>query len=35
MCPVCLASAGMIVGSVVSAGGLTAVMVKIFRGKKK
>jgi hypothetical protein len=35
MCPVCLATAGLIVGSVVSTGGLTAVVVKILRGKKK
>jgi hypothetical protein len=35
MCPVCMASAGMIVGSVVSAGGLTAVMVKILRKDKQ
>jgi hypothetical protein len=35
MCPVCMASAGLIVGSVVSAGGLTAVVVKIFRKDKQ
>jgi hypothetical protein len=35
MCPVCMASAGLIVGSVVTTGGLTAVLVKIFRRKKK
>jgi hypothetical protein len=35
MCPVCLASAGLVVGSVVTTGGVTAVLVKIFRRKKK
>lgn len=36
MCPVCMASAGLIVGSVISTGGLTAVVVKILRkGKQK
>ena len=34
MCPVCLASAGLVAGSVVSTGGLTALVVKVF-GKKK
>jgi hypothetical protein len=35
MCPVCMASAGLIVGSVVSTGGLAAVVVKILGKKKK
>lgn len=34
MCPVCMASAGMVIGSVVSAGGLTALVVKILRKNK-
>jgi len=34
MCPVCMASAGLVAGSVVSTGGLTALVVKVF-GKKK
>jgi hypothetical protein len=34
MCPVCLASGGVIAASVVSTGSLTAVLVKVFRGKK-
>lgn len=34
MCPACLASAGVVVGSVVSTGGVTALVVKIL-GKKK
>jgi hypothetical protein len=33
MCPACLASAGLIVGSVISTGGLTALIVKM-RAKK-
>jgi len=32
MCPACLASAGLIVGSVISTGGLAALIVKI-RGR--
>jgi hypothetical protein len=35
MCPACLASAALMVGSVVSTGGLTALAVKIFRSKKQ
>jgi len=35
MCPVCAASAGLVVGSVVSTGGVTALLVKIFRGRKR
>jgi hypothetical protein len=35
MCPVCMASAGLVVGSVVSTGGLTALVVKVLRRKKK
>jgi hypothetical protein len=34
MCPACLASAGVVLGSVVSTGGLTALLVTVF-GKKK
>jgi hypothetical protein len=33
MCPVCMASAGLTVTSVGSAGGFTALIVKIFRLK--
>ena len=36
MCPVCTASTGLVVGSVVSTGGLTALVMKILRkGKQK
>lgn len=34
MCPACMASAALIGGSVVSTGGLTAIVVKVFRSKK-
>jgi hypothetical protein len=34
MCPACMASAALMVGSVLSTGGLTALIVKIFRWKK-
>ncbi len=34
MCPACLASAGMVVGSVVSTGGVSALLVKVLRKKK-
>lgn len=34
MCPACVASAGLIVGSVVSTGGVTALVAKILRKKK-
>jgi len=34
MCPACIASAGMVVGSAVSTGGLTALVVRILRKKK-
>jgi len=34
MCPACLASAGVVVGSALSTGGLTALVVKVFRMKK-
>jgi hypothetical protein len=34
MCPVCVATAGLVVGSVVSAGGVSALVVKVL-GKKK
>ena len=35
MCPVCMATAGLVVGSVVSTGGLTALVVKVLGRKKK
>jgi hypothetical protein len=35
MCPACVASAGVVVGSVVSTGGLTTVLVKVLRKKKE
>ena len=34
MCPACIASAALMVGSVISTGGLTALVVKILRSKK-
>jgi hypothetical protein len=34
MCPACLASAGVVVGSVISTGGLTALVAKVLRKKK-
>lgn len=34
MCPACLASAGVVVGSVVSTGGVTALVMKVLRKKK-
>jgi hypothetical protein len=34
MCPACVASAGLVLGSVVSTGGLTALVAKIIRKKK-
>ena len=34
MCPACVASAGLIAGSVVSAGGVTTLIAKILRKKK-
>lgn len=34
MCPACVASATVVVGSVVSSGGLTALVVKVLRKKK-
>jgi len=34
MCPVCMASAGLLAGSVVSTGGLTALVVKVLSRKK-
>jgi hypothetical protein len=34
MCPACVANAGVLVGSVVSTGGLTALVVKVLRKKK-
>jgi hypothetical protein len=34
MCPACIATAGMVVGSVVSTGGVTALVMKVLRKKK-
>jgi hypothetical protein len=34
MCPACVASAGVVLGSAVSAGGLTALIARVFRKKK-
>ena len=34
MCPACVASAGVVVGSVVSTGGLSALVLKVLRKKK-
>ena len=34
MCPACIASAGVVVGSAVSTGGLTALVVRVLRKKK-
>jgi len=34
MCPACMASAGLVVGSVVSSGGVSALLVKVLRKKK-
>jgi hypothetical protein len=34
MCPACVASVGVVVGSVISTGGLTTVLVKVLRKKK-
>jgi hypothetical protein len=34
MCPACLASAGIVLGSVVSTGGVTALLMKVLRKKK-
>lgn len=34
MCPACIASAGVLVGSAVSTGGVTALVMKVFRKKK-
>jgi hypothetical protein len=34
MCPACLASAALIAGSVVSTGGVSAIVIKLFRRKK-
>jgi hypothetical protein len=35
MCPACVASAGVVVGSVVSTGGVTALVVRILGKRKK
>jgi hypothetical protein len=34
MCPACVASAGVVLGSAVSTGGLTALVVRVLRKKK-
>lgn len=34
MCPACVASAGLVLGSAVSTGGLTALVMKVLRKKK-
>ncbi len=34
MCPACVASAGLVVGSVISTGGVTALVAKILRREK-
>jgi hypothetical protein len=34
MCPACVASAGLVVGGVISTGGVTALLAKILRKKK-
>ena len=34
MCPACIAGAGLVVGSAISTGGLTALIVKVLRKKK-
>ena len=34
MCPFCLATAGIVAGSVISTGGLAALAVKVLRKKK-
>ncbi len=34
MCPACIASAGVVAGSVVSTGGVTALVMKVLRKKK-
>ena len=34
MCPVCMASAGLVAGSVVSTSGLTALVVRVLSKKK-
>ncbi len=34
MCPACVASAGLVVGSLVSTGGVAALVAKVLRKKK-
>jgi uncharacterized protein YoaH (UPF0181 family) len=34
MCPACVASAGLVVGGVVSTGGVTALVARLLRKKK-
>jgi hypothetical protein len=35
MCPTCIASAGVVVGSALSSGGLTALAMKVLRKKEE
>jgi uncharacterized protein YoaH (UPF0181 family) len=35
MCPACMASAGMVVAGAVSTGGVSALVAKVLRKKKK
>jgi hypothetical protein len=35
MCPACVAMAGMVLGSTVSAGGLTALVITVLRKKRR
>jgi hypothetical protein len=34
MCPACIASAAMVIGTVVSTGGITAVLARLVRSKR-
>lgn len=34
MCPACMASAGVVVGSIISAGGVTTIVTRVWRKKK-
>jgi hypothetical protein len=34
MCPACIASAAMVIGTVVSTGGITAVLARLVRSNK-
>lgn len=35
MCPACVTSAALLVGGVTTTGGVSALLVKVFRSKKK